>query len=242
MSIKARKLPCYKCYGQERGGFATGASAGPFGPIGDQPARKRLLNRDLPVPAPGSPGPGVRPPGPVSNHPAGAGERCGFADTTCCSILRAASANLPSRTATARFPFPSPRRGAPPRYRPLEPGPYSGSPPPSRWTTTRKVGVGIAIAGTGALVTAAYFGVRARDDKDEAERRCPEVLCTDSEAVGLNESAQTSASRANQWALAGVGAIATGVVLWFVGAPESGAGVTPVVAGGHVGLRYTGRF
>lgn len=109
------------------------------------------------------------------------------------------------------------------------------------WTPTRKLSVGVALAGAGALGTGVYFGVRANTLEDQANRRCPLVVCADPEGLAQNDQAQTSALRANLLYIAGGGTLATAMVLWLVGAPDE-ARVVPTAGDHQLGVALSGRF
>lgn len=109
------------------------------------------------------------------------------------------------------------------------------------WSATRRLSVGLAVAGTGALGTAVYFGVHARDLQDRSDRRCPLTVCADLEGLRLNDQAKTSAARANVLYLAGGGTLAAAVVLWFVGTPDNPR-VVPITGDHRVGVAMAGRF
>ncbi len=119
---------------------------------------------------------------------------------------------------------------------------YEASESSSRWTPLRKTGVVVAIAGVGAFATAGYFAVRSNDDEAEANRRCPDPMCSDVDAIELNESARTAAKRANVLTLAGAGAVGAAVALWFIGAPNRAPAITPVASPNQVGVAYIGGF
>ena len=109
------------------------------------------------------------------------------------------------------------------------------------WTPMRKLSVGVALAGAGALATGVYFGVHANALEDQANRRCPLVVCADPEGLAQNDQAQTSAWRANLLYIAGGGALAAGMVLWLIGAPDD-AIVVPTAGDRQLGAALTGRF
>jgi hypothetical protein len=109
------------------------------------------------------------------------------------------------------------------------------------WTPMRKLSVGVALAGAGALGIGAYFGVHANALEDQANRRCPLVVCSDPEGLARNDQAQASASRANLLYIAGGGALAAAMVLWLAGAPDE-AIVVPTAGDHQLGVALTGRF
>lgn len=108
------------------------------------------------------------------------------------------------------------------------------------WTPTRKVSAGLAAASVGALGAGIYFGVRANKRAEEADQRCPQRMCGDSEGLRLNSEARTHASRANaMYAAGGAAAVAAGI-LWFVGKPGE-TKIRPGVSGG-VGVTLSRKF
>ena len=112
----------------------------------------------------------------------------------------------------------------------------------SRWTTMRKVSVGVGVAGLAAAGTGIYFGLRAKDLQEQSDKICPGKICDDPEGLRLNDRAQSAARNANIfYALGGVG-VATSVVLWFVGAPSKETIVTPTVGRDHAGVSFAGKF
>lgn len=125
---------------------------------------------------------------------------------------------------------------APPRTRPVV---IVG--PAETWSTTRKLSVAVAVAGAAAAGTGIYFGWRAKDLQDRADRRCPLAVCDDPEALRLNDQARTSAMGANILYITGGAALATSVVMWLVGAPDA-AVVTPTAGDRQFGVSMTGRF
>lgn len=151
-----------------------------------------------------------------------------------------------------RAPAPPAITSAPIAEPAAEPSPQSAAvwpPPPAQpvvtetttWSGLRKLSLGVAVVGAGALGTGVYFGMRARDLEDQANERCPLVVCGDREALTLNEDARTAATRANLFYIAGGAALATSVVLWFVGAPGDTM-IRPTASDRHVGLAMTGSF
>ena len=138
----------------------------------------------------------------------------------------------------------------PPVTRPAEPQLEPAAPAttitvrraPGTWTTTRKVSIAIGVAGLGALGTGVYFGMRAQDLEDQANERCPGVLCADPDALRLNDRAQDNALRANVLYAAGGAAAAIATVMWFVGGPDHETVVTPTVGSDRAGVSVLGRF
>jgi len=115
----------------------------------------------------------------------------------------------------------------------------------STWTATRGVSVVFAVAGAGAAGAGLYFGLHARSLSDRADQLCPGAVCDNPEGLRQNADAQTSASRANVFYIAGGAALATAAVLWLVGAPGE-VTLVPVSsarAGDHpVAIAMSGRF
>lgn len=110
------------------------------------------------------------------------------------------------------------------------------------WSTMRQVAVVAGVTGAVALGTGVYFGIRARDLDNQANAICPKTMCGDPAGLALNDRAKTAAGRANILYAAGAVSLATGVVLWLVGAPSSGPAVSASVGHDHAGVTYAGRF
>jgi hypothetical protein len=128
--------------------------------------------------------------------------------------------------------------------------PPEGEPPAPRfittrrtgtWSTARKFSVVAGVLGAGAVGTGIYFGWRANDLQDRADRRCPLLVCNDAEGLRLNNDARTSALTANILYIAGGASLATAVVLWLAGAPEEIV-VVPAVGDRQASISMTGRF
>jgi len=110
------------------------------------------------------------------------------------------------------------------------------------WTPARKISLGVAAVGAGALGGGIYFGLRAQDLEERSDRRCPVTLCADPEGLRLNDEAQDAALRANLFYAAGGAAIAAAAILWIAGAPDDDTVVAPTVGDDHVGVSLAGRF
>jgi hypothetical protein len=110
------------------------------------------------------------------------------------------------------------------------------------WSTTRKLSLGLAVAGAGAIGGGLYFGARSADLAHQADARCPLAVCTDPEALRLNDKAQTSAMRANIFYAAGGLAVVTAAVMWLAGSPDDETIVTPSIGNGQVGVSFAGSF
>jgi hypothetical protein len=109
------------------------------------------------------------------------------------------------------------------------------------WSPLRKVSLGFAIAGAGALGTGVYFGLHSNHLRDQANHRCPGTQCADPDGLRLNDQARTAATRANVLYIAGGAVVATAAVMWFVGSP--GETVIAPTGGEHqLGVAMAGRF
>jgi hypothetical protein len=113
---------------------------------------------------------------------------------------------------------------------------------PSAWTGTRLLGLGLGLAGAGSIGAGVYYGMRAQDLQNQADARCPLVLCPDPEGLRLNNRAQTAATRANIFYVAGGIAVASSIVMFIVGGPEDRTVVSPTASADHVGVSVAGRF
>ena len=109
------------------------------------------------------------------------------------------------------------------------------------WSTARKISIGLAVAGAGALGTGVYFGVHSNDLKDRANQRCPSTVCSDPEGLRINDQAKTAATRANLLYAAGGAVAATAVVLWLIGGPRETI-VTPTAGDRQLGMTVAGQF
>ena len=110
------------------------------------------------------------------------------------------------------------------------------------WSGARKLAVGLGVLGAGSIGAGVYFGMRARDLQSDADARCPLAVCADAEALRLNDRAQTNATRANIFYIAGGAVAASALVMWLVGAPSDQTVVTPAVGGGQLGVAVSGSF
>jgi hypothetical protein len=113
--------------------------------------------------------------------------------------------------------------------------------PAGMWSGMRKLSVGVALAGAGGVGSGVYFGWRAKDLQDRADRQCPLPVCSDPEGLRLNDQARTYATRANILYIAGGATLATALVLWLVGAPGETV-VTPTAGKQQFGVSMTGSF
>ncbi len=110
------------------------------------------------------------------------------------------------------------------------------------WTPARKISAGLAVVGVASLGGGIYYGLRSRDQQADSDELCPQTLCDNASGLRLNDSAQTSATRANLLYAVGGTAIAASVLIWVLGAPEDETVVTPTVGAGRVGVSFGGKF
>ena len=122
------------------------------------------------------------------------------------------------------------------------PRPLAPDRTPGTWTTSRKVALGVGVAGLVAAGTGVYFGLRSRDDEAESNALCPGTVCNVPEGLRLNASAQTAARNANVFFALGGVALATSGIVWFVGGPDRELRVTPNVGSGNIDVSYGGTF
>jgi hypothetical protein len=121
------------------------------------------------------------------------------------------------------------------------------APPPSIFTTRRKIGVGVAVVGGGAAVLGAVLGSAAKGKQNDALALCPDgPACQRADAANaLMRSGHHQALEANiALGVAAAAAIGAGA-LWFTGAPaESPKRVTvvPALAPGWAGIAVAGRL
>jgi hypothetical protein len=107
------------------------------------------------------------------------------------------------------------------------------------FTGLRKLSIGLAVAGAGALGGGVYFSVHARDVEDEANKLCPTTTCADPMGLQLNRNAERSARTANIFYIAGGSSVAAAILLWLVGGPGGDhATVTPTIGAGRIGVSY----
>jgi hypothetical protein len=117
---------------------------------------------------------------------------------------------------------------------------------PDPLTTRRKIGLGVAAGGVVAAGVGIFFGLDARNLRNEAVATCPPSACTlaaAADAQDKNDRARSHALYANLgFGIAGA-AVTAGVVLWFIGKPESpsAVAVAPQVGAAN-GLAIMGRF
>jgi hypothetical protein len=124
---------------------------------------------------------------------------------------------------------------------PREPAAVATAPRAGTWSATRIWSAGAGLAGAGGLGAGISFGLHARALQGRADRRCPQVVCGDPGGLALNHQAQVWATRANLLYAAGGAALATAIVLWFVGAPGE-AMVVPAAGDHRLGVAMAGTF
>lgn len=112
----------------------------------------------------------------------------------------------------------------------------------SSFTGERKLGLVLGLLGGGAIGTGVYFGMQSRELQRDSDALCPLVTCADPEGLRLNNQAQSSATRANIFYVAGGIAVASAVVLFIIGGPEEGTVVTPTAGSDQVGVSVAGSF
>ena len=132
---------------------------------------------------------------------------------------------------------PAPRAEPPPR--PIVDAPEHHD---STWTSTREISVATIAAGAIALGGGAYFGMHSQDLENRADKLCPLTTCPDPQGLKLNDDAQSAATRANVLYVLGGAALTTGIVLWFIGAPDEHPVLEPDLSTTAVGAHVAGRF
>lgn len=119
---------------------------------------------------------------------------------------------------------------------------------PPRFTTKRKIAVGLGALGVVAIGTGVAFGVRAGNLEDDAAALCPDVNCgaNADEANRLVDRAESSALYANIAYAVGTAAVVSGVVLWWRGAPSEedteGVAIVPALSPTSAGVDVWMRF
>lgn len=114
---------------------------------------------------------------------------------------------------------------------------------PGRFTTTRKIALGVAGTGMVGLGFGVVFGRASRNLEDKAFERCPvpDDCNTPDVANGFIADADQAATRANLSFALGGAALAASVALWILGSPETPVAVAPRL-GGAPGLDFVARF
>lgn len=125
------------------------------------------------------------------------------------------------------------------------PQPVVSAPEPSPFTRRRKIAIGVAAGGAVLGVASVIVGASAQSLRDEAVSTCPPSACSPQDASSAqdkNDKAKSRAMIANVgFGVAGL-AIATGVVLWLTGAPESSRIAIAPQVGETTGLAVVGSF
>lgn len=119
-----------------------------------------------------------------------------------------------------------------------------GPPPPTTFTTTRKVGLGAAGVGLLAVGVGSVFGLMAISKKNEAVDVCGNSdpsKCAYGKDFRVWDDAKSLGNISTISFIAGGVLVASGAVLWFLGAPSASkptvtGGVDPN-GGGSIGLR-----
>jgi hypothetical protein len=137
---------------------------------------------------------------------------------------------------------------------PLDVAPVLRAAPPSRplaateaahdttWSSTRELSVAALAAGAIAIGGGAYFGMHSQDLESRSDKLCPMTTCPDPQGLKLNDDAQSAATKANVLYVLGGAALTTGVVLWFIGAPDEHPVLEPDLSTTSVGAHVSGRF
>ena len=122
------------------------------------------------------------------------------------------------------------------------------APPPSMFTTRRRIGVGVAVVAAGAAVVGAVLGSAAKGKQRDALALCPDgPACQRADAANaLMRSGHQEALEANIALGVAAAAVIGAGALWFTGAPaaESPRRVTvvPALAPGWAGIALVGRL
>jgi hypothetical protein len=110
------------------------------------------------------------------------------------------------------------------------------------FSTTRRLAIGVGVAGLGAIGGGIAYGIRARRFQTAADEVCPTSLCDNPDALAANDEAQDSALKANILFGVGGAGVAAAVVMWIVGAPDDKVRVRPMASDGRVGVTVGGSF
>jgi len=114
-----------------------------------------------------------------------------------------------------------------------------------RFTTMRRIAVGLGAVGVVGLATGVVFGMKGLSEDRTASEICPNTACGDLRAVELSADARDHGRYANVGFAVGGGAIVAAAVLWFVGAPSPASGdvaVSAIVSSSQLGLGLGGSF
>ncbi|MEO8876330.1 MAG: hypothetical protein ABI461_12145 [Polyangiaceae bacterium] len=124
-----------------------------------------------------------------------------------------------------------------------EPPPSNGD--PSKGSTQRVFGLGIAAAGVVGLGVGTVFGFTAKTKHDRVTAGCSGGTCTDASLVGTNDDA-THAATISTFAFIAGGAFLVGGVVLYLTAPKADHGtairITPQVGAGSGRLLLEGTF
>ena len=112
----------------------------------------------------------------------------------------------------------------------------------SVWSPWRKASAVIGIGGAAAIGAGVFFQLRSADQQEDADARCPLVVCNDPVALELNDDARTNARRSNMFYIGGAVAVGSAVALWFIGGPTETTVVSPVIGSDHAGAALSGSF
>jgi serine/threonine-protein kinase len=112
----------------------------------------------------------------------------------------------------------------------------------SVWSPWRKASAVLGIGGVAAIGAGVFFRLRSADQQEDADARCPLVVCNDPVALELNDDARTNARRSNMFYIGGAVAVGSAVALWFIGGPTETTVVTPVISSDHAGAALSGSF
>ncbi len=94
----------------------------------------------------------------------------------------------------------------------------------SRWTTTRRIALGLGATGVISLAAGVVFGTQSQGSKGDAAQLCPKSPCADADqANALAERADQRATLANVSYGVGAAMVAGAAILWYVGAPSVAA-------------------
>jgi hypothetical protein len=102
----------------------------------------------------------------------------------------------------------------------------------NRASFLRPAGIGVGAAGIVALGVGTYFGLNAISKWNDSNRTCPTTSC-DPQSVSEAQDAKQAARIADVAVVAGLVAVAAGVVLYVMGAPKN-----VQATAGHVGLAF----
>lgn len=122
------------------------------------------------------------------------------------------------------------------------------SPTSSRFTTKRKIAVGLGVVGAAAVASGFVLGSQSRNKQDDAHMLCadPPMPCANADqANALIDAARSRALGADIAFGVGAAALIGAGVLWFTGAPsaaETNVAVTSNIKTGELGLVVSGRF